>query len=116
MTPALYEKGFSGEGFEWISYDDHENCVISYMRKGYKEENNVIVVCNLTPTNREKYRIGVPVKGKLEEIFNSDAKEFGGSGVSNNKAITIKKQAWNGKDYSAEITLAPLAVSVFQLK
>ena len=115
-TPALYEKGFSGEGFEWISYDDHENCVISYMRKGYKEDENVVVVCNLTPTIREKYKIGVPTKGKLIEIFNSDAKEFGGSGVGNKKQTAIKKDSWNGKDYSAEVTLPPLAVTVFSFK
>jgi len=115
-TPALFEKGFSGDGFEWISYDDHENCVISYIRKGNTSENNVVVVCNLTPSIHENYKIGIPVKGKLVEIFNSDSKEFGGSGVSNNKEITIKKQSWNGKDYSAEVLLAPLAVTIFQLK
>ena len=102
-TPALYEKAFSSEGFEWISYDDHENCVMSYMRKGYESKDDVVVVCNLTPTVRENYKIGIPVRGKLKEIFNSDAKEFGGSGVSNKKQITIKKDPWNGKDYSAEI-------------
>ncbi|WP_166959805.1 1,4-alpha-glucan branching protein GlgB [Yeosuana marina] len=115
-TPALYEKAFSGEGFEWISYDDHENSVISYIRKGYKSENDVVVVCNLTPTIHQKYRIGVPHKGKLVELFNSDAIDFGGSGVSNKKEITIKKQPWNGKDFSAEIILPPLGISIFQFK
>ena len=115
-TPALFEKGFSEEGFEWISYDDHENCVISYMRKGNNADNNVVVVCNLTPTLRKNYCIGVPKKGKLIEIFNSDSKEFGGSGVSNNKELSAKKNTWNGKEYSIEITLPPLAVTVFQYK
>ncbi|WP_338357435.1 1,4-alpha-glucan branching protein GlgB [Yeosuana marina] len=115
-TPALYEKGFSGEGFEWISYDDYENSVISYIRKGYKSENDVVVVCNLTPTIHQKYRIGVPHKGKLVELFNSDNIDFGGSGVSNKKEITIKKQPWNGKDFSAEIILPPLGISIFQFK
>ena len=115
-TPALYEKGFSGEGFEWISYDDHENCVISYIWKGYKEADNVVVVCNLTPTVRKNYKIGVPSKGKLVEVFNSDSEEFGGSGIANKKQTTIKKESWNGKDYSAEITLPPLAVTIFSFK
>ena len=115
-TPSLYEKAFSGEGFEWISYDDHENCVISYIRKGYTPKDNVVVVCNLTPTVRKRYKIGVPAKGKLVEIFNSDAVEYGGSGVLNKKPVTIKKQAWNGKDYSAELDLPPLAVIVFEFK
>ena len=101
---------------EWISYDDHENCVISYLRKGYKEEENVVVVCNLTPTVREHYKIGLPTKGKLSEIFNSDDKAFGGSGIGNKKQITIKKDPWNGKDYSAEVTLPPLAVTIFKFK
>ena len=115
-TPALYEKAFSGEGFEWISYDDNENCVISYIRKGKIDKDDVVVVCNLTPTIRENYRIGLPIKGKLKEIFNSDAKEFGGSGVSNKKQIAIEKETWNGRDFSAEVTLSPLGVTVFQFK
>lgn len=115
-TPALYEKAFTGEGFEWISYDDHENCVMSYMRKGYESKDDVVVICNLTPTVRENYKIGIPVNGKLKELFNSDAKAFGGSGVSNKKQITIKKDPWNGKDYSAEVTLSPLSITIFQFK
>lgn len=50
------------------------------------------------------------------EIFNSDAEEFGGSGISNKKEITIKKIPWNGKDFAAQVTLSPLAVTVFQFK
>ena len=115
-TPALYEKSFSEEGFEWISHDDHENSVISYIRKGYHLKNNIIIVCNFTPTIKKSYRIGTPIKGKLKEIFNSDSKEFGGSGISNKKQITIKKTPWNGKDFSAEITLPPLAFIAFQFK
>ncbi|MCL4160157.1 UNVERIFIED_CONTAM: hypothetical protein GTU68_048985, partial [Idotea baltica] len=115
-TPALFEKGFSGEGFEWISHDDNENSVMSYIRKGYKEKDNVVVVCNLTPSIKKKYKIGVTAKGKLVEIFNSDDKEFGGSGIKNKKEVTIKKDAWNGKNFSAEITLPPLAVTIFKFK
>lgn len=113
-TPALFEKGFSNDGFEWISYDDHENCVLSYIRKGKHAKDNVVVVCNLTPTVREHYRIGVTQKGVLTEIFNSDAKTFGGSGILNKKEIPIANTSWNGKAYSAEITLPPLGVSLFK--
>jgi 1,4-alpha-glucan branching enzyme len=115
-TPSLYEKAFSNEGFEWISYDDHENCVISYIRKGKKPQDNVVVVCNLTPTTQKNYKIGLPNTGKLLEIFNSDAKEFGGSGVANKKAITIKKQPWNGKEFSASFTLPPLGITILEFK
>tara|TARA_R110001583_G_scaffold90059_1_gene231580 strand:+ start:5386 stop:7293 length:1908 start_codon:yes stop_codon:yes gene_type:complete len=115
-TPALYEKGFSGEGFEWISYDDTENSVISYIRKGNNPANNVLVVCNFTPTTIKKYKVGFPTNGKLKEVFNSDSKKYGGSGITNSKQITLKKQPWNNRAYSAEITLSPLGINIFQLK
>ncbi|MCB4798249.1 1,4-alpha-glucan branching protein GlgB [Neotamlana laminarinivorans] len=113
-TPALYQKPFDGEGFEWISYDDHENSVISYIRKGDNPKENIIVVCNLTPSLRENYCIGLPINGKINEIFNSDLYAFGGSGVSNTKPIKIDNKPWNGKSFSAKVTLPPLATIIFE--
>jgi len=115
-TPALYEKGFINEGFEWISYDDTENSVISYIRKGNNPDQNVLVVCNFTPALIKKYKVGIPSKLKLKEIFNSDAEQFGGSGIGNARQITSKKQPWNGRPYTAEITLPPLGITIFELK
>ena len=114
--PALFEKQFGHDGFEWISYDDHQNCVISYIRKGHKPEDTIIVSCNLTPTVHNNYKLGIPNKGKLVEIFNSDATIFGGSGVTNKKEVTITKTPWNGKAYSAKITLPPLGMVAFNIK
>jgi len=115
-TPALYEKGFSSEGFEWLSYDDTENSVISYLRKGDLEKNNILVICNFTPNTLKKYIIGLANKGKLKEIFNSDSKEFGGSGVVNSNPIIIKTKPWHGKEFSAELTLPPLGITIFEFK
>jgi 1,4-alpha-glucan branching enzyme len=112
--PALYEKQFSPEGFEWIDYSDHQNAILSFIRKGTNEKENLVVVCNFTPVVREIYRIGLPKKGKLTEIFNSDNKDYGGSGVCNPKALKIEKELWNGRDYSVEIVLPPLGVVVFK--
>jgi 1,4-alpha-glucan branching enzyme len=114
--PALYEKAFSEDSFEWISYEDRENSVISYIRKGKNMDDNLVVVCNFTPNTRENYRIGLIKAGKLKQVFNSDLKKYGGSGISNKKMLTISKTSWNGKEFSAEITLPPLAVTVFQIK
>ena len=113
-TPALFEKGFSGEGFEWISYDDTENSVISYIRKGNNAKEAVIVVCNFTPNIIDNYKIGIPKKGKLKEIFNSDEKKYGGSGVTNSNRLAIKQASWNGKKYSVALTLPPLAITVLE--
>lgn len=113
--PALYEKQFSPDGFEWISYSDHQNAVLSYIRKSDNRKQDIIVVCNFTPVVRTRYRIGLPAKGKLTEIFNSDHTDFGGSGVSNGKAVKIEKEPWNGREFSAEVTLPPLGVVVFSI-
>ena len=113
--PALYEKQFEHDGFEWISYDDHENSVISYIRKGNSEEDSLVIVCNMTPIPRANYRIGLPKLGNLTQIFNSDYKKYGGSGVSNKKNVSIDNISWNHREYSAEITLPPLGALVFKI-
>ena len=113
--PALYEKQFSPEGFEWINYSDHHNAVMAYIRKGNNPKEDVIVVCNFTPVVRQNYRIGLPRKGKLVEIFNSDAEVFGGSGVANSGKLTIESSPYDGRDYSIELDLAPLALMVFRI-
>jgi 1,4-alpha-glucan branching enzyme len=113
--PALHEKQFSPEGFEWINYSDHHNAVMAYIRKGNNPKEDVIVVCNFTPVVRKNYRIGLPQKGKLVEIFNSDAEIYGGSGVANPGKITIENSPYDGRDYSVALDLAPLAVMVFRV-
>jgi len=114
-NPALYEKQFENDGFEWISYDDHENSVMSYIRKGNSEKDILIIVCNLTQIPRTHYKIGLPKPGKLVEIFNSDAKKYGGSGMVNEETLSIKKLDWNYRKYASEITIPPLGTVVFSI-
>ena len=113
--PALYQKQFSSEGFEWINYSDHQNAVIAFIRKGNDSKDDSIVVCNFTQIVRDKYRIGIPRKGKLKEIFNSDSENYGGSGVSNSQKIEIEASPYDGKDFSTELILPPLSVVVFKI-
>ena len=113
--PALYQKQFSSEGFEWINYSDHQNAVIAFIRKGNDSKDDSIVVCNFTQIVRDKYRVGIPRKGKLKEIFNSDIENYGGSGVSNSQKIEIEASPYDGKDFSTELILPPLSVVVFKI-
>lgn len=113
--PSLYQKQFSSEGFEWINYSDHQNAVIAFIRKGNDSKDDSIVVCNFTQIVRDKYRIGIPRKGKLKEIFNSDSENYGGSGVSNSQKIEIEASPYDGKDFSTELILPPLSVVVFKI-
>ena len=113
--PALYEKQFSHEGFEWINYSDHQNAVLSYIRKGNNPKDDLIVVCNFTQIVRKNYRIGVPRKGKLTEIFNSDSEKYQGSNVLNTADLKIESSPYGGRDYSVELLLPPLSVTVFKI-
>ena len=112
-SPALYEKQFSPEGFQWIDYSDHENSVLTYVRKGHDDKNDLIIACNFTPVPRENYRIGMPKKGKLKEILNSDDKKYGGGGNLNTNIKTSTKAA-HGHKKSIEITIPPLGIVILR--
>jgi len=119
--PALYERQFRPEGFEWIEWADGENSVLSYLRKGYDAESAVLVICNFTPVPRENYKVGVPeaftkANTKVKELFNSNEKKYGGSGDFISKKVKVEATPWNGREHSITLDLAPLAVMVFGLK
>lgn len=112
--PALYEHSFSHEGFEWINADDARHSIYIYTRKGKKAKDTLIVILNLTPVYRENYRVGLPFKAKWQEIFNTDAKEFFGSGKLNNKLLLPEKTACHNRDYSIVLNVPPLAVTILK--
>jgi 1,4-alpha-glucan branching enzyme len=70
----------------------------------------VACIANLSPVPRHAYRIGLPVSGRWDELLNTDATEFGGSGVGNGGAVDVTGKTWHGLPYSAELTLPPLGV------
>ena len=113
--PALYERNFSADGFEWIDTTDRENSVIIYSRKGNNPDDTVLVVLNMTPIPRSGYRIGVPTAGSYQEIFNSDAIEFFGSGVVNPNPIASETQGWQGRSQSILLSIPPLGAVVLKV-
>ncbi|WP_299064012.1 1,4-alpha-glucan branching protein GlgB [uncultured Polaribacter sp.] len=114
--PALHQKQFSFDGFEWIDHGDHENSVLSYIRKGNDPKNDVIIILNLTPVPRENYRVGLPKSGTLIEIFNSDQKLFNGTNNYKNLKLKINKKSWNNRLNSIELNLPPLSMLAFKFK
>ncbi|MEM6321570.1 MAG: 1,4-alpha-glucan branching protein GlgB [Bacteroidota bacterium] len=113
-TPAMYEKQFDPEGFEWISHQDGDNSLIAYLRKGEAEHKTQLVVCNFTPVVREDFRLGVPEASTWKEVLNSDAEKYGGSGVSNVKSVKTEKKEWNGKEDSVALSIPPLATIILE--
>ncbi|PZR37061.1 MAG: 1,4-alpha-glucan branching enzyme [Azospira oryzae] len=112
---ALYQYPFDDRGFEWVDYSDRENSVMIYMRKSDRKEDNLLVICNFTPAVREHYRIGVPARGTWKEVFNSDDRKYGGSGVTLSGLLATSPVKYHGKDYSFTITLPPLGCLVLKL-
>ena len=111
---ALFEKGFSADGFEWIDHSDSDASVISYIRKGNQKKDTILVVCNFTPIPRKDYRIGVPKSKSWKEVLNSDDTKYWGSGVVQSKLINAEEIAWNGKQQSIQLTLPPLGITVLK--
>ncbi len=113
-NPPFWEIDYSWEGFSWISNDDYTQSVISFRRMD-KKGNEIIVVCNFQPMLRENYRIGVPFDGTYSELLNTDAQEFGGSGISNGTAIVSDSTIpMHGFEQSIELTLPPMSVMYFK--
>jgi 1,4-alpha-glucan branching enzyme len=82
--------------------------VIAVLRKGKVEENPVLIVCNFTPVPRVGYMVGVPSGGYWKELLNSDAREYGGSGMGNMGGAEALAQSTHGRPYSLRLTLPPL--------
>ncbi len=105
-SPELHFYDFDAQGFQWIDCHDHEQSVISYIRKS--KDKFFVIVLNFTPVKRENYRIGVPHEGEYKEIINSDSSYYGGSNVGNDTSVSAEFKAWMGFPYSLKLTLPPL--------
>jgi len=112
--PSLYESDHEPEGFHWIDFKDWEGSIISFARKGKNSPETVIVVCNFTPVPRFNYHIGVPQGGLWQEILNSDAKIYGGSGQGNMGSVEAAVVPYHGQRYSLSLVLPPLSLVAFR--
>lgn len=106
---ALFAADASPAGFRWVIGDDREGSVYAWLRLDPGGSRAILVVCNFTPVPRYKYRIGVPTAGRWQEILNSDAAPYGGSGIGNEGGTTAVAEASHGLPASVALTLPPLA-------
>jgi 1,4-alpha-glucan branching enzyme len=111
-TPALHELDFSGDGFEWIDWDDRQNSILSWIRRD-RSGGYVICVTNFTPVVRYDYRIGVHDARPFEEIMNTDADIFGGSGIGNGELLP-DAIGHRGKPHAINVTIPPLATLILK--
>ncbi len=108
-VPALHAWDFDARGFGWVKLHDAASSVVAYLRSAEAAAPRVLVVCNFTDTVRENYQVGVPAPGFYREVLNSDALEYGGSGVGNEGGVVAQLGHFEGQPYSLKLTLPPLA-------
>jgi len=110
QEPALWRDDASWEGFNWIDVADKENSVIAYARRA--AQSHVVVLLNLTPVPRERYRIGVPENARYQRLLSTDDEAWGGSGYAAFESVDTEPSPFHGQQQSIEITLPPLAAIV----
>ncbi len=113
--PSLYTQDFEEPGFEWIDCSDNRHSVVSFIRRDKDSEDFVVAICNFTPQPHSHYRIGVPEPGFYTELFNSDAREYGGSNMGNLGGKWTESWSMHNQEDSLDLCLPPLGVLVLKL-
>lgn len=109
----FWEVDHHSDGFQWISCDDADNSIVSFIRRDAKG-NTILCAFNFTPVPRIPYRIGAPDPGVWKEIFNSDSGIWGGSNVGNSGQVHTQEIPWDNQKWSLEIQLPPLGAVFFK--
>ncbi len=111
-APALWEQDTTPDGFRWLDGGAAEDNLLSFVRYA-ADGTPLVAVCNFSPVVRRGYRVGLPAltgpDQLWEEVLNTDAEVYGGSGVANSSPVKAEAVSWNGQDRSAELVLPPLA-------
>ena len=110
---ACYYNDNDQMGFEWTKVDDANTSIIAFVRRGKTAKDQLLFVCNFVPVERKDYWIGVPCLTEYEEIINSDAKIYGGSGTKNGKVKAFEEKC-DRMPYAISIDIAPLSMMVFK--
>ena len=112
--PELWEADSDASGFSWIEVDNAAENVIAFRRIAPSSGKGIICVGNFSPVVRENHRIGLPRQGTYKQILNTDSEKYCGGGFGVVRSIKAEKIPSHGLDYSAAITLPPLASMWFE--
>lgn len=112
-NPELYVLDDSARGFEWINNISGNESYLTFLRRGEREDEVLLVAANFSGIGR-RITTGVPFDGKYKEIFNSDDVRYGGSGQLNSRVKRAKDAEWDDRPQSITVDLAPLSVSILR--
>ncbi|WP_434769295.1 1,4-alpha-glucan branching protein GlgB [Curtobacterium flaccumfaciens] len=104
-SPALWTHDSTADGFEWLEGGDAPHSTLGFLRKDGDDRVAVFVNFSGVPVER---RFGLPAAGEWHEVLNTDAAEYGGSGVGNLGVVTAEDTPWAGRPASAHLVVPPL--------
>lgn len=94
-------------GFEWLEGGASADNVLAFVRYD-RERRPLVCIVNFAGTPHHHYTVAMPHAGRWQEILNTDALDYGGSGVGNMGRVNAREKPWAGRAASAELTLPPL--------
>jgi len=112
--PAMYERQFSEEGFEWVDLEHRDESVVVYKRKGKDSDGDLLVILNFTPVVRMDWKVYVSGKKQWKEILNSDDKKYWGTGDVFNPDVKCEIVDKKEKKYEINVHLPPLGIVVLK--
>ncbi|MBL0721725.1 MAG: 1,4-alpha-glucan branching protein GlgB, partial [Sulfurovum sp.] len=107
---ALYFYDNKRDGFEWIEDGDYTHNCLSFIRKSDRIEDTIIIICNFADDIQSQYRVGVPLEGEYQEIFNSQSKYYEGWNIGNSGVLISEQIMMHDRENSISLTLPPLGV------
>jgi 1,4-alpha-glucan branching enzyme len=113
-SKPLYELDHLYEGFEWIDVNNKDQSIFSFVRKGNKDEEFLVIICNFTHQTYENYLVGVPTEGSYREILNSDADRSGGANYINKKVIKTQEASFHGRPFSIQLTIPAFSIIILR--
>jgi 1,4-alpha-glucan branching enzyme len=113
-TSSLFELDHLQDGFEWVDVNNSNQSIFSFIRKGKSVNDFSIIVCNFTKVSYQDYLVGVPYHGEYLEIFNSDEKKYGGSGIVNKKKILASNEPFHSRPFSLNVNVPPFGFFIIR--
>ena len=113
---ALWDINEGYGNFEWIDCENAAQKVLSFVRKGAKDSEDLIAIVNFSDVDYEKYRVGVPYRAAYLEVLNSDDEAYAGKGQVNKGVVLSEDIPWHGRSQSIEMTLPQLSIVVFKIE
>ena len=114
LEPALHENQFTIYGFEWVDLNHRDDSVIVFRRKAKKSDDDLLIVLNMTPLARRDWKVYAKDKKQWKELFNSDSRDYWGTGDTFNPEIETNLVDKNENIYEINLHLPPLGAIILK--